>query len=59
MSNLSSGTSALRDNFINEQIFTVINLSLFEKIIKKKTVNQAQLNLKKNAYSLIANLIIN
>lgn len=32
---------------------------LYEKVLIRKTVNKAHLNLKKNVYSLLANLAIN
>lgn len=59
MGNLCSGNSKLRDSFINEQTFKIIVVSLYEKVIMKKTVNKSQLNLKKNIYGLYANLVIN
>lgn len=59
MGNLCSGSSKLRDTFISHQTLkTIVNL-LHEKVISKKSANRSQLNLKKNIYSLYANLAIN
>lgn len=59
MSNLCSGDSKLRDTFITYQSLKAIVNLLHEKVICKKSANKSQLNLKKNIYSLYANLAIN
>ena len=59
MGNLCSGNSKLRDTFITKETLRVVVLSLFDKILMKRTSNKSQLNLKKNVYSLYANLAIN
>lgn len=58
-SNLCSGNSKLRDTFITDSAFNVIVGLLYEKVVTRKTTNRAYLNLRKNVYSLYANLIIN
>lgn len=59
MGNLCSGNSKLRDTFISTETLKIVVLSLFEKVLIKRTTNKSQLNLKKNIYSLYANLAIN
>lgn len=59
MGNLCSGDSKLRDTFITHQALKAIVNLLHEKVICKKSTNKSQLNLKKNIYSLYANLAIN
>ena len=58
-SNLCSGNSKLRDNFITGAAFKIMVGLLFEKVLKRKTANRSYLNLKKNVFSLYANLSIN
>lgn len=59
MGNLCSGNSKLRDNYITDEKFKTIVTLLYDKVISRKTVNRSHLNLKKNIYSLFANLAIN
>lgn len=58
-SNLCSGESALKNNFLKKEKFTVILDSLYHFILSHKSKNRLFLDLKQSVYSFIANVITN
>lgn len=58
-SNLCSGQSTLKNNFLKKEKFTVILDSLYHFILTHRSKNRIFLDLKQSVYSLIANIITN
>lgn len=58
-SNLCSGESTLKNNFLRKEKFTVILDSLYHFILSHKSKNRLFLDLKQSLYSFIANIITN
>ena len=57
MGNLCCGESKLRDHFIDSKKFKTIVESLFDRVISTTTAKRSYQDLKKNCFSLFANLI--